>query len=393
LILALPLAGVTVVSLEQAVAAPFATRQLGDLGARVIKVERPDGGDFARGYDTSVKGLASYFVWLNRGKESVTLDLKQPEAADVLAGLIERADVFVQNLGPGAAARLGLDAATLRARHPRLIVCNISGYGSTGPFAERKAYDLLVQAETAVIATTGTEETPSKVGASVADISASMQAYSSILAALFARERSGQGATIDVSLFASLGEWMSAAAYYTMYSGKAPKRSGAGHSSIAPYGPFRTRGGDTVLLGIQNAREWPRFCHDVLRKPELADDKRFSSNTLRVQHRDALTAEIDAVLSDLPADEVLARLERAGIANARMNSVAEFIDHPQLAARWREIESPAGRLRALAPSHGIRDVDAPMGPIPSLGEHTDKILQELGFPAERIAGFRAKGLI
>ena len=388
-----PLSGVTVVSLEQAVAAPFATRQLADLGARVIKVERPDGGDFARAYDTTVKGLSSYFVWLNRSKESVTLDLKQPEAAGILTQLIGRADVFVQNLGPGAAARLGLSAEALRARQPALIVCDVAGYGASGPFADRKAYDLLVQAETGVMATTGTEETPSKVGISIADISAGMYAYSSILAALFARTRTGAGAAIDVSLFDSLGEWMSAPAYYTMYGGTAPKRSGADHASIAPYGPFGTKDGDSVLLGIQNAREWTRFCGEVLERPDLADDERFRTNTLRVTNRAALTDAIDTVFQSLSAADVLSRLDRARIASARMNSVAGFVDHPQLASRWREIASPAGPLRVLAPAATIEGIDPVMGPIPALGEHTDSILRELGFDGGSIAGFREKGLI
>jgi itaconate CoA-transferase len=384
---------VTVVSLEQAVAAPFATRQLADLGARVLKVERPDGGDFARAYDTTVKGLSSYFVWLNRSKESITLDLKHPEAAGILAQLIDRADVFVQNLGPGAADRLGLSAATLRARHPSLIVCDISGYGASGPSSDRKAYDLLVQAETGVVATTGTEDTPSKVGISVADISAGMYAYSSILAALFARSNTGTGATIDVSLFASLAEWMSAPAYYTMYGGTPPKRSGAEHASIAPYGPFRTSDGESVLLAIQNGREWARFCTAVLERPELADDDRFLANPLRVAHRGALAAAINEVFQRLSLAEALERLDRAGIANARMNSVSGFVEHPQLVSRWREVDSPAGPLRVLAPAATIESVEPAMGPIPSLGEHTEAVLRELGFDAGSITDFRQKGLI
>ncbi len=388
-----PLSGITVVSLEQAVAAPFATRQLADLGARVIKIERPDGGDFARAYDTTVNGLASYFVWLNRSKESVTLDLKKPAALDILRQLIARADVFVQNLGPGAAGRLGLSAPVLRAAHPALIVCDISGYGSTGPFADRKAYDLLVQAETGVIATTGTEDTPSKVGISVADISASMQAYSNILAALFARTRTGEGAAIEVSMFHALGEWMSAPAYYAMYSGVAPKRSGAEHSSIAPYGPFGTKDGGSVLLGIQNARDWARFCRDVLERPDLTGDDRFRTNPLRVTNRAALTTAIDEVLKQLSTTSVLDRLDKADIANARMNSVQDFVDHPQLVDRWREVRSPAGPLRVLAPAGTIEGVEPVMGPIPSLGEHTDSILRELGFSEDAIADYRQEGTI
>jgi itaconate CoA-transferase len=390
-----PLQGITVVAIEQAVAAPFATRQLADLGARVIKIERPDGGDFARGYDTTVKGLSSYFVWLNRSKESLTLDLKRPEASGVLARLLERADVFVQNLAPGAADRLGTAPAGLRARHPRLVVCSVTGYGSTGPYARRKAYDLLVQGEVGLISITGPEHAPSRTGISVADIAGGMYAYSAILTALLTRERTGHGAALEVSLFDALAEWMGAPVYYAAYGGAPPARSGPNHASIAPYGPFRSGDGAVVCLGIQNAREWTRFCADVLQRPELADDERFRSNPLRVRHREALHAAIEAVFRDLPAPAIVDRLESAGIAWARLNSVADLVDHPQLSERdcWREIASPAGPLRALVPPVRMDGVDPVMGAVPSLGEHSGAILAELGFDRDSIAALRKERVI
>ena len=390
-----PLEGITVVSIEQAVAAPFATRQLADLGARVIKVERPDGGDFARAYDATVNGLSSYFVWLNRSKESLTLDLKRPEGADVLRRLIARADVVVQNLAPGAAVRLGAGPDELRRRHPALIVCTVSGYGADGPYASKKAYDLLVQSEAGLISITGTPDAPAKVGISVADIAAGMYAYSAVLAALLARARTGEGASIEVSLFDALAEWMAAPAYYTKYGGAAPARTGANHASIAPYGPFRAGDGREIFLAIQNAREWQRFCAEVLNRPELADDERFRTNADRVRHRQALHEEIDRVAGQLTADALVARLEAARIAYARMNSVAEFVDHPQLAARgrWGSIDSPAGRVAALRPPATISGVDWRMGPVPALGEHTDAILAELGFDATTVAEWRKERVI
>jgi itaconate CoA-transferase len=392
---ALPLKDVTVVSIEQAVAAPFATRQLADLGARVIKIERPDGGDFARGYDTAVNGLSSYFVWLNRSKESLTLDLKRPAGADVLARLIARADVFVQNLAPGAADRLGSSPAALRERHPRLIVCNVSGYGVSGPYAARKAYDLLVQSEVGLVSITGSEEAPARVGISVADIAAGMYAYSGILTALVARTTTGDGSVLDVSLFDALGEWMGQPAYYAGYGATPPARSGANHASIAPYGPFSAGDGGTVYLGIQNAREWTRFCADVLRRPELADDERFAANALRVRNRAALHAAINAAFAPLTTSEVIARLEAAGIAWARMNAVAGFLEHPQLTGRdrWREIGSPVGPLRAMLPPVTMRGVEPVMGDVPALGQHTDRILEELGVARETIAAWRGEGAI
>jgi itaconate CoA-transferase len=391
----LPLHGVTVVAVEQAVAAPFASRQLADLGARVIKIERPGVGDFARSYDTTVKGLASHFVWINRSKESLTLDLKRPEAAEALGRLLARADVFIHNLAPGAVTRLGFGSSTLRASHPRLITCEISGYGTSGPYRDKKAYDLLVQSEAGLVSITGTEETPSKVGISIADIAAGMYAYSSILAALLRRERTGEGATVEVSLFDALAEWMGYPAYFTEYGGDAPPRTGARHAAIAPYGPYRTGDGKAVYLGIQNEREWSRFCDQVLQQSSLAGDARFRSNSARVEHQEALTAIITAAFAGLTAESVVERLESAGIANARMNTVREFLDHPQLAARrrWRDVESPAGTLRALLPAFDIDGMEPKMSAIPAVGEHTHAILQELGFDPATIAGWRHAGII
>ena len=388
-----PLEQITVVSLEQAVAAPFATRQLADLGARVIKIERPDGGDFARAYDTTVKGLSSYFVWLNRSKESLTLDIKKPGGADVLARLLERADVFVQNLAPGAADRLGTTPADLCARYPRLIVCNVSGYGPSGPYASKKAYDLLVQSEVGLISITGTPEHPAKAGISVADIAAGMYAYSGILTALLTRTATGRGAALDVSLFDALGEWMQHAAYYTAYGGSAPRRSGADHASIAPYGPIRAADGDEVYLGVQNAREWTSLCANVLRRPELADDERFATNPARVRNRDALRQTMESALAGLSAEQLIDRLESAHIAYARMNSIEKYLAHPQLAGRRREIGSPAGALSAVLPPLRISGVEPVMGDVPALGQHTDAILGELGVDRGTIARWRAEGVV
>jgi len=389
-----PLAGITVVALEQAVAAPFATRQLADLGARVIKIERPDGGDFARHYDAAVKGLSSYFVWLNRSKESLTLDLKRPEASAVLERLLARADVFVGNLAPGAADRLGLGAAALRERHPRLIVCTVSGYGAAGPYAGKKAYDLLVQSEVGLVSITGTADARAKAGISVADIAAGMYAYSGILTALIARAASGRGAAIDVSLFDALGEWMSQPAYYTAYGGAPPPRSGAAHASIAPYGPIRAADGELVVA-VQNAREWARFCADVLGRPELEHDDRFRTNALRVRNRTALHLAIESILGPLPLAEIVRRLDGAAIAYARMNEVSEYLRHPQLVERdvWRDVDSPAGALRAPLPPVRIEGVDPVMRAVPALGEHTAAILDELGFAPDAIDAWRKAGVI
>lgn len=390
-----PLDGVTVVTLEQAVAAPFATRQLADLGARVIKVERPQVGDFARAYDSTVKGLSSHFVWLNRSKESLTLDLKRPEASDVVSRLLERADVFVQNLAPGAAGRLGLDAGTLRAGRPELIVCDVSGYGATGPYRDKKAYDLLVQAEAGLVSITGTETESVKSSISVADIAAGMYAYSGVLTALFRRERTGSGATIEVSMLEALTEWMGFPLYYTMYGGAPPARSGARHAAIAPYGPFAGADGETVFLGLQNEREWVRFCEQVLQRPELAVDARFESNAKRVEQRLALEAEINSVFGKLNVEEIIARLELAKIANARMNTVAQLAAHPQLAARqrWREVSTSVGPLRATLPPATIDGVEARFDAIPDIGANTDSIMEELGYSEEAVSAWRKDGLI
>ena len=391
----LPLQGMTVIAVEQAVAAPFASRQLADLGARVIKVERPGAGDFARAYDATVNGLSSHFVWLNRSKESLTLDLKRPEATGVLRRLVAAADVFLHNLAPGAMSRLGFGSAPLRAEHPRLVICEISGYGTTGPYRDKKAYDLLVQSEAGLVSITGTPETPSKVGISVADISAGMYAFSGILAALLRRERTGAGAALDVSLFDSLAEWMGFPAYYTGYGGAAPPRSGARNAVIAPYGPYVAGDGKVVYLGLQNEREWGRFCTDVLERPALTTDERFNSNSKRVAAREEMDAVITAAFSRWTASDVIARLESAGIANARMNTVHEFLEHPQLEARarWRSVDSPVGPIRAVMPPFNIDGVEIPMRPIPAVGEHTDAILGELGFSAGTVAEWRRAGIV
>ena len=391
----LPLSGITVVALEQAVAAPFATRQLADLGARVIKVERPGGGDFARSYDTVAKGLSSHFVWLNRTKESMTLDLKKQGTRGVMERLLARADVFVQNLAPGAAGRLGFGAAVLRDKHPRLIVCDVSGYGSSGPYKDKKAYDLLVQCEAGLVSITGTPNTPSKVGIAVADIAAGMYAYSGILAALLRRERTGEGAALEVSLFEALAEWMGFPAYYAMYGGSEPPRSGARHASIAPYGPFECGDGEAIFFGIQNEREWRRFCEAVLGRPEVASDELFENNSRRVENRETLEEEISAVFGEISSEEAIQRLENAGIANARMRTVRGLLEHPQLAARdrWREVGSQSGPLQVLLPPGTPTDAEPVMAPIPAVGEHTDTILRELGYEEETVATLRREGAI
>lgn len=375
-----PLDGITVVSLEQAVAAPFATRQLADLGARVIKVERPGPGDFARGYDETVKGMSSHFVWLNRSKESLALDLKSPLGQEAITALAREADVFIQNLAPGAAERLGLGAEVLRAANPRLVHVSISGYGPGGPYTTKKAYDLLVQCEAGLVSITGTPEEPSKVGISAADIAAGMYAYTGILTALFQRERTGEGATLEVSMLEALAEWMGFPLNYSMYGGSDPKRSGARHAAIAPYGPFHCGDGHQVFLGIQNEREWAKFCEQVLGNAALATDPRFERNSLRVENGAELTTEIEAAFAGQTAEEAARRLEDVGIANALLRDLAGLADHPQLEARdrWVDYESPVGRLRALIPPATLQGQQPVMGPIPTVGEHTDQILAELG---------------
>jgi formyl-CoA transferase len=386
----LPLAGVTVVSLEQAVAAPFATRQLADLGARVIKIERPGDGDFARHYDETVLGESSHFVWLNRSKESLTLDLKSEQGLVILDQLLATADVLVQNLGPGAAARLGVDASSVAERYPRVIVCDVSGYGSSGSYAGRKAYDLLIQAETGVLSLTGTPEEPAKVGISIADIAAGMYAFSGILTALLQRARTGRGTAVQVSLFDAVAEWMGAPLYYTSYGGTQPPRIGAEHATITPYGPFETADG-AVLLAIQNEREWAGFCAIVLDDPALAQDERFVVNSARVAHREECNALVAARLSGLSTDEAQALLDKARVANARMNSVTDFIAHPVLAERerWREVGTPGGPVRALLPPAVLDGVSPVMGAVPQVGEHTTAILAELGYAHDDIDRLRA----
>jgi itaconate CoA-transferase len=390
-----PLDGVLVVALEQAVSAPLASRQLADLGARVIKIERPGEGDFARRYDTTVAGLSSYFVWLNRSKESLTLDVKHPAGAAILERLLARADVFVQNLVPGAAERLGLAWPVLHARHQRLIVCDISGYGSGGPDTMKKAYDLLIQSEAGLLSITGTPETPAKVGISAADIASGMYGYSGVLAALLQRARTGTGSRVEVSMLEALGEWMSAPVHFTRDGGRTLPRTGASHASIAPYGPFTCGDGHAVYLGIQNDREWARFCAIVLEAPALSSDERFASNSARVSHREALHAAIAEVFAAHPRGAMLARLEAAQIATARMNGVAEFAAHRQLQARqrWTEIGSPAGLVRVLLPPGIPSDVDPRMDPVPALGEHTDRVLTELGYDADTVRAWRSAGVV
>jgi crotonobetainyl-CoA:carnitine CoA-transferase CaiB-like acyl-CoA transferase len=390
-----PLDGVTVVSLEHAIAAPFATRQLADLGARVIKIERPGAGDFARGYDERVRGMASHFVWTNRSKESLTLDVKHPKAQAILKRLIvEKADVVVQNLAPGAAARLGLAYETLTETKPSIIVCDISGYGKDGPYRDKKAYDLLIQSEAGFLSVTGTDADPVKAGCSIADIAAGMYAYSNILAALLQRQQTGRGAHLDISMLESLVEWMSYPLYYAFAGAAPPPRSGASHATIYPYGPFPARDGKTVMLGLQNEREWTVFCEKVLQQPELAADTRYTSNSKRSAARDELRRMIIEVFAQLSAAEVVQRLDDAQIANARVNDMHDVWDHPQLRARkrWRDVESPAGSIPALLPpgsSQVADEASARMDPVPALGAHTDAILAELGCSVPEIAELRA----
>jgi crotonobetainyl-CoA:carnitine CoA-transferase CaiB-like acyl-CoA transferase len=390
-----PLDGIKVVTFEHAIAAPFCTRQLADLGARVIKVERPGTGDFARNYDERVSGLASHFVWTNRSKESITLDVKQAHAINVVHKMLAEADVFVQNLAPGATQRLGLDYEALSKLYPRLIVCDISGYGLDGPFRDKKAYDLLIQSESGFLSITGSEGEPAKAGCSIADIAAGMYGYTNILAALIERGRTGSGKHIDVSMLESMVEWMSYPLYYAFEGAAPPPRSGAAHATIYPYGPFPAGDGGTVMLGLQNEREWQVFCTRVLERPELAGDARFASNAARTAAREALRAIIVETFRALSADEVVARLDRAQIANARVNAMDDVWRHPQLAARgrWTEVETPAGPVAALLPPGAHDAGDVRMDAVPALGAHTDALLAELGLDRATVERLRREGAV
>ena len=392
----LPLSGITVVTLEHAVAAPFATRQLADLGARVIKIERPGSGDFARHYDESANGMSSYFVWLNRSKESVTLDVKVPAGRDILHQLVERADVLVQNLGPGAAARLGLSAADVRAKDPLKIVLSITGWGSDGPWAQRKAYDLLVQSETGLVSLTGSPDEPARVGISVADIAAGMYGFSGILTALYQRQVTGAGASIEVSLFEALAEWMGQPAHYTAGTGRQQPRAGARHATIAPYGPFTAGDGRQILMSIQNEAEWARFCAVFLATPEVASDERFATNTRRVANRAALEKLIGERFAELDAATATELLDRAKIANAGVNTVEQFLGHPVLAERnrWRDVATPVGDVKSLLPPIDLGgDPPMRMDPVPGLGDHTAAVLAELGHSAAAIAELAERRVI
>ncbi|WP_414636003.1 CaiB/BaiF CoA transferase family protein [Actinophytocola sp.] len=391
----LPLNGMLVVSVEQAVSAPFATRQLADLGARVIKVERPDGGDFARGYDRSVRGLASHFVWLNRSKESVAVDLKSGQGRQVVERLVATADVFVQNLAPGAAARLGLDAPTLIERHPELVAVDLSGYGAVGPYRDKRAYDLLVQSEAGLASVTGTPEDPVKAGIPVADIAAGMYVLTGVLSALLRRERGGGGAALPVTMFDSVVEWMGHQVQHALHTGEQLPRMGLSHAAIAPYDRYPTADGAQVLLGIQNDREWRRLAADLLGRPELGTDPAYATNVARTANRAAVDALVAEATARLSADELIKRLDAARIASARLNEVPEVVAHPQLAARdrWRDVDSPVGPLRTLLPPVVFAADPPRMAAVPALGEHTDAVLTELGYGATEIARLRAAGAV
>jgi itaconate CoA-transferase len=389
-----PLDGITVIALEQAIAVPFCTRQLADLGARVIKVERPVEGDFARAYDHRTRGLSSHFVWCNRSKESLSLNLKHPEAQRIFHALLPKTDVLIQNLSPGVTTRFGLNYDALKDRYPRLIVCDLSGYGDGGPYSDRKAYDLLIQSESGFLSITGTPEQPSKAGCSIADISAGMYSYTNILAALLTREKTGKGSRIDITLLESMVEWMGHPMYYAIDGAAPPQRHGAAHSTIYPYGPFQTADDVTIMIAIQNDREWKMFCETVLQRPELGTDARFIPNAKRVAARGELGDLIARTFAQLPATEVFARLEDARIANSKINEMADVWAHPQLRARgrWTEVGTAAGTIPALIPP-GLAPSDARMDPVPAIGEHTDAILAECGYSAEDIARLRRESAI
>jgi crotonobetainyl-CoA:carnitine CoA-transferase CaiB-like acyl-CoA transferase len=390
-----PLDNITVLALEHVIAAPFCTRQLADMGARVIKIERPGAGDFARAYDTRVKGQSSHFVWVNRSKESLTLDLKHAQAQPVLGQLLARADVFIQNLAPGATARMGLDYASLKARFPRLIVCDLSGYGGDGPQRDKKAYDLLIQSEAGFVTTTGTEEEPAKAGISVADIAAGMYAYTNILNAILLRERTGQGSHIDISMLESLAEWMSFPMYYAYEGAPPPPRAGASHATIYPYGPFRAGDGKSVVLGLQNEREWAAFCEKVIMQPGLARHPDYDGVAKRSTNRVALRALIESAFSTITVEQVTQRLDAASIGYGRMNEMSDLWAHPQLKARerWRQVGTPNGAMTALLPPGRNSAFEARMDPIPAVGEHTEAILRELGLDETGIADLRAQGAV
>ncbi|MBM9464034.1 CoA transferase [Aeromicrobium sp. YIM 150415] len=391
----LPLAGIRVISLEQAVAAPFASRQLADLGAEVIKIERPGKGDFARDYDDVVDGMSSYFVWLNRSKRSLTLDVKSAQGRTVLARLLSSADVFVHNLGPGAVERLGFGPDELATLNPDLIDCAITGFGSDGAWADRKAYDLLIQCQTGLVSITGTPESGARVGISVADIAGGMYAYSGVLAALFTRATTGTARAVQVSLFDALSEWMSQPAYYTRYSGQQPPRLGTHHATIAPYGAYEASDGCEVLFSIQNDREWRGFCEQILAAPELVEDPRFATSSVRVAHRAELDPVIARHFAAHPSREIQVALDAAGIANSAINTVTDFLDHPVLEERgaWVPVETPTTTVDSLLPPARLGGVEPRMGRVPSIGEDAQAILVELGYSDEDIEGFRATGVI
>lgn len=390
-----PLDGITIVALEHVIAAPFATRQLADLGARVIKIERPGSGDFARHYDERAKGMSSHFTWVNRSKESLTLDLKQEGALIILKQLLEKADVFVQNLVPGAAARMGLSPEALQALNPNLIYCNLSGYGEDGPYRDKKAYDLLIQSEAGLLSITGTPDEPSKAGISIADIAAGMYTYTNIMAALLLRQKTGKGSVIDVSMLEALGEWMGYAMYYSTDGASPPPRTGATHATIYPYGPFKAGDGKTIMLGLQNEREWALFCEKVLVQPTLANDPRFDKNFKRNENRIELSKIILDRFANFTSEQVIAKLDEAQIANASLNDMHQFWDHPQLRARerWHSVESPNGPILALLPPGINTAYEFRMDKIPGVGEHTEAILKELGYSQEQISQFEEKGSI
>lgn len=376
-----PLAGITVLSIEQAVAAPFATRQLADMGARVIKVERPGNGDFARDYDTTVNGLSSHFVWLNRSKESIALDLKQPKSREIMDRLLADSDIFVQNLAPLAAERLGFGATALRTRFPRLITCSVTGYGPTGPFKDAKAYDLLIQAESGLVSITGSKDAPAKTGIPTADIGAGMYAFAGLLAALYTRERTGRGSHVEINLFDSLIEWMGYPLYYTQYGGTAPTRSGMSHAAIAPYGTYIAADGIEIVMSVQNDREWASFCALVIDRPGFSTDNRFSTGSSRVKNRKKLDAIIRKSFASESGRDMESRLTLANIAHSRVRTVADVLSHPQLVARnrWRTVQTSAGPMRAILPAMTLGDYEARMDPVPSVGEHTEAILESIGY--------------